>query len=233
MMTFSFFKPAKSETSCILREEKKSTISDDKVFLSLQKQWQLTLLHYNAILEKYPTNIEALMGRGLMAGILRDHSQASDSYRRVLKINPVHRSALYQYALLLTRINREQEAIETYEKLLMNHPDDIDAVASLAILLRAQDKTGVKLAWAYCKPFLKESPETLNIMRTANPHTLLVQAKMLRALGYSEKAVACCKRISEEFNENYPGLRVLKELISSDEIKARQTSLLKSRCVIL
>jgi tetratricopeptide (TPR) repeat protein len=233
MMTFSFFKPAKSATSCTLGEEKENTMADDKVFLSLKKQWQLALLHYDTILEKDPTDIEALMGRGFTAGILRDYNQALDSYLRVLKINPEHRSALYQYALLLRGINRKQEAIETYKKLLINHPDDIDAVANLAILLRAHGEMGVNLAWAYCKPFLKEAPETLDIMRTADPHTLLIQAKMLRALGYSQKAAACCKRISEEFNATYPGLLVLKELISSDEIEAMPMGLPKMRCVIL
>ncbi len=233
MMTFSFFKPAKSETSCTLGEEKENTIADDKVFLSLKKKWRLVLLQYNAILEKDPTNIEALMGRGLTAGILMDHAQAFDSYLRVLKVNPEHRSALYQYALLLTGVNRKQEAIETYKKLLINHPDDIDAVANLAILLRAQGRRGANLAWAYCQLFLEEAPETLDIMRTPDPHTLLVQAKMLRALGYSHKAAACCKRISEEFNANYPGLLVIKELISSDEKEAMPTGLPKLRCVIL
>ncbi|MCE3238439.1 MAG: hypothetical protein K0R24_1420 [Gammaproteobacteria bacterium] len=233
MMGSSFFRVTKStgrRENDILKE---NVITDDKVFLSLEERWQLALLQYNAILAKDPTNIEALMGRGLTAGILMDYSQAFDSYLRVLNINPTHRSALYQHALLLASINRKQEAIEIYQKLLINHPDDIDAAANLAILLRAQGKAGIELAWVYCEPFLKEAPETLDIMRAADPDTLLVQAKMLRALGCSHKAEACCNRISEEFNANYPGLRVLKELISSDEIEPRRASPLKKRCVIL
>lgn len=232
-MTFSFFKPAQLATPSTLEEAKEPTLADDNVFLSLQAQWRLALLHYNTLVEKEPAHIEALMGRGFTAGMLRDHHQALDSYLRVLKVNPSHRSALYQYALLLRGMNRPQEAIDIYKKLLTHHPEDIDAVANLAILLRAQGRLGVKLASTYCKPFLKEAPDTLDIRQAADPHTLLVQAKMLRALGYTHKAAACCKRISDEFNPNYSGLLALKELISSDEIAARPMGLPNLRCVML
>jgi tetratricopeptide (TPR) repeat protein len=93
------------------------------------------LNHYESIIQKEPTNIEALKQLGIAYSDLQQHEQAIQSFEKVLQQEPNDLQALDGLALLYGLTKRKPQQEEMYDRILKITPDNLIALTEKAGLL--------------------------------------------------------------------------------------------------
>ena len=77
---------------------------------------------------------------------LRTYSEARQDLARVVELDPENTNAPILLALALYRDGRPQEALQRLDVFIGQHPDDVEALAMRANLLKHQERWGEALA---------------------------------------------------------------------------------------
>ena len=121
------------------------------IILLKNNKYENSCIKFKTVLEKEPTNIYALHGKGQSFFEMGETEDAINSYNEALKIKPDFANALNSKANALDKLDNKKEALEIYQKLNEIKPEN--AV--------------YKLNYALCLCELENFEESQNVLSEA------------------------------------------------------------------
>ena len=92
------------------------------------------------ILEKDPSNLEALYYKGLTLAKAEKLDPAKQTFKKVLQLDPEYKGARLQLGIVLFKLKSHSEAIQELEKVLGNNPQNATANLFMGFALQQLEK---------------------------------------------------------------------------------------------